>query len=89
MASYALMKFRISNDFFDWEQAFYSAQPMARNAGIIEIFHGRTDEDPQVCMVLAQISSKGAMEEFFENAKDAVAASGHILETTEITMLNN
>ena len=39
MASYALMKFRISNDFFDWEQAFYSAQPMARNAGIIEIFH--------------------------------------------------
>ena len=40
-------------------------------------------------MVLAQISSKEAMEEFFENAKDAVAASGHILETTEITMLNN
>ena len=29
------------------------------------------------------------MEEFFENAKDAVEASGHILETTEITMLNN
>ena len=75
--------------FFDWEQAFYSSQPMAREAGIIEIFHGRTDEDPQVCMVLTQISSKEAMDTFFENAKEAVASSGHILETTEVTLLNN
>jgi heme-degrading monooxygenase HmoA len=51
--------------FFDWEQAFYSSQPMAREAGIIEIFHGRTDEDPQVYMVLTQISSKEAMEHLF------------------------
>ena len=89
MASYALIRFRINNDFFEWEQAFYSAQPMARNAGIIELFHGRTDEDPQVCIVLAKVSSKEAMDEFFANAKDAVAASGHILESTEVTMLNN
>jgi len=89
MASYALIRFRINNDFFEWEQAFYSAQPMARNAGIIELFHGRTDEDSQVCIVLAQVSSKEAMDEFFANAKDAVAASGHILESTEVTMLNN
>jgi len=30
MASYALIKFKINNDFFEWEQAFYGAQPMAR-----------------------------------------------------------
>ena len=41
MASYALIRFRINNDFFEWEQAFYTAQPMARNAGIIELFHGK------------------------------------------------
>ena len=81
MASYALIRFRINNDFFEWEQAFYSAQPMARNAGIIELF--------QVCIVLAQVSSKEAMDEFFANAKDAVAASGLVLESTEVTMLNN
>ena len=89
MASYALIRFRINNDFFEWEQAFYTAQPMARNAGIIELFHGRTDEDPQVYIVQAQVSSKEAMDEFFANAKDAVAASGHVLESTEVTMLNN
>jgi len=46
MASYALIKFKINNDFYEWEQAFYDAQPMARKAGIIEHFHGMTEDDP-------------------------------------------
>ena len=50
MASYALIKFKINNDFFEWEQAFYGAQPMARKAGIIEHFHGMTEDDPQTCL---------------------------------------
>ena len=33
MASYALIKFKINNDFSEWEQAFYGAQPMARYIG--------------------------------------------------------
>ena len=89
MASYALIKFRINKDFFDWEQAFYSSQPMARQAGIVELFHGRTDDDPQTCFVLAQVSSKEAMDKFFAEAGDSIASSGHILESTEVTMLNN
>ena len=32
MASYALIKFKINNDFSEWEQAFYGAQPMAKKA---------------------------------------------------------
>ena len=47
MASYALIKFKINNDFSEWEQAYYGAQPMARKAGIIELFHGMTEDDPQ------------------------------------------
>ena len=89
MASYALIKFKINKDFFDWEQAFYSSQPMARQAGIVELFHGRTDDDSQTCFVLAQVSSKEAMDKFFAEARDSIASSGHILESTEVTMLNN
>ncbi len=89
MASYALIKFKISNDFSDWEQAFYGAQPMARQAGIIELFHGRCDDDPQTCFVLCHVSSKEAMDQFFAKAGEQVAKSGHILESTEVTMLNN
>jgi len=89
MASYALIKFKINNDFFEWEQAFYGAQPMSRKAGIIELFHGMTEDDPQTCFVLAHVPSKEAMDKFFENAGEEVAKSGHILESTEVTMLTN
>ena len=89
MASYALIKFKINNDFSEWEQAFYSAQPMARKAGIIELFHGMTEDDPQTCFVLAHVTSKEAMDNFFKNAGEEVAKSGHILESTEVTMLTN
>ena len=89
MASYALIKFKINNDFFEWEQAFYSPQYMARTAGIMELFHGMTEDDPQTCFVLAHVPSKEAMDKFFENAGEDVANSGQILESTEVTMLTN
>ena len=89
MASYALIKFKINNDFSEWEQTFYGSQPMAREAGIIELFHGMTEDDPQTCFVLAHVPSKEAMDKFFENAEEELVKSGHILESTEVTMLTN
>ena len=89
MASYALIKFRINNDFNEWEQSFYAAQPMARQAGIIELFHGMADDDPQTCFFLCHVPSKSAMDKFFEEAGEEVAKSGHILESTEVTILTN
>ena len=73
MASYALIKFKINNDFSEWEQSFYGAQPMARQAGIIELFHGMTEDAPQTCFVLAHVPSKEAIDKFFENAGEEVA----------------
>ena len=58
-------------------------------AGIIELFHGMTEDDPQTCFVLAHVPSKEVMDKFFENAGEEVAKSGHILESTEVTMLTN
>jgi len=51
MASYALIKFKINNDFSEWEQAFYGAQPMARKAGIIEVIMSRPYKWPSQSMV--------------------------------------
>ena len=51
MATYALLKFKINNSFSEWEQAFYASQPMARKAGLIELFHGKSEEDPQTVYV--------------------------------------
>jgi hypothetical protein len=89
MASYALIKFKINNTFDEWEQSYYAAQPMARQAGIIDLFHGMAADDPQACFVLCHVPSKEVMDKFFEEAGEQVANSGHILESTEVTMLTN
>ena len=62
MATYALLKFKINNSFSEWEQAFYASQPMARKAGLIELFHGMSEEDPQTVHVLVHVHSKESMD---------------------------
>ena len=57
MAKYALLQFKISNDFFDWEQAFYSSPSMAREAGILELFHAKQADDPSSVAVLETVNS--------------------------------
>ena len=49
MAKYAFVKFKINNEFSDWEKGFYAAQPIARKAGIVEIFHGQVSNDSSTC----------------------------------------
>ena len=89
MAKYAFIQFKINNDFFDWETAFYSSQPTARKHGIVEIFHGMKSEDPSSCAVLAMIDSEEQMNEFMQSAGDSIAESGHILESTVVTFYEN
>ena len=48
-----------------------------------------SEDDPQTCFVLAHVPSKEAMDKFFENAEEELVKSGHILESTEVTMLTN
>ncbi|MDC1194723.1 DUF3764 family protein [Pseudomonadota bacterium] len=89
MAKYALIQFKINNDFFEWESAFYGAQATARKHGIVEIFHGMKSKDPSSCAILAMIDSEEQMNDFMENAGDLIAKSGHILESTEVTIYEN
>ena len=89
MATYALLKFKIDNSFSEWEQAFYASQPMASNAGLIELFHSMSDEDPQTDHVLNYVHSKEANDKFMQEAGEDIAKSGHIMESTEVTFLTN
>ena len=55
----AILKFDISNTFAEWEQAFYSHQPVARAAGIFELYHGHAlDDDQSVVVVLNCLSEE-------------------------------
>ena len=78
----AILKFEIRNTFAKWEQAFYSHQPIARAAGMFEIYHGHEpDDEKKVCVVLNALSPEH-MQKFIEANGAKMADSGHILETT-------
>ena len=44
---------------------------------------------PEVGTTIADVSDASQVDQFFAEAGEQVAKSGHILESTEVTMLNN
>ena len=83
------LKFEIRNTFAEWEQSFYSHQPMARSAGLFHLYHGHApDNEKKVCVVLNCLS-EAHMQKFMAATGEDIAASGHILESTVTEMYVN
>ena len=78
----AILRFNISNAFPEWEQAFYNHQPIARAAGLYELYHGHEPGNDKRVVVVLNCLSKEHMERFIEANAEAMASSGHILEST-------
>ena len=89
MAVTAIINFEISNTFAEWEAEFYTHQSRARQAGIHELYHGYDAENPKKCVVVARAISPEAMDAFFQANSEDVAASGHIIESTQVTFYND
>ena len=85
----ARIEFEISNTFAEWEQSFYSMMNDARGAGIYEVYHGYEADNPKKCMVVALVESPKIMDDFFKSQATRVSDSGHILESTKITIYNS
>ena len=86
MSVVAVINFDISNSFSEWETSFYATQPKARENGIYELFHGYDPENPQKLVVMLRAPSEEAMNKFMQDNGEAVAKSGHVLESTKITI---
>jgi len=56
---------------------------------ILELFHAKQADDPSSVAVLMTANSFEVFDEFMKNAAEDIAASGHILESTEVTMYEN
>ena len=89
MAQYVLLKFKINNDFSEWEKTFYAAQPYARKSGINSICHSHKVNDNKSIMVLMTVNDKKNWEIFYKDNKDLISSSGHILESTETEYYEN
>jgi hypothetical protein len=85
----ARVEFEITNTFAEWEQSFYSMMNDARAAGIYEMYHGHEADNSKKCMVVALIKSPKIMDDFFKSQATRMNDSGHILESTKITIYNS
>ena len=89
MAKYVLLKFKINNNFSDWEKTFYAAQPFARKAGINSISHSYNVSDNKSIMVLMTVDNQQSWENFYNENKELISSSGHILESTQTEYYEN
>ena len=85
----AVLKFEIGKTFSEWEQAFYNHQPIARAAGIFELNHGHEPNNEHKVCVFAHALSEQHMQKFMEANGAAIAASGHVLESTNTAIYVN
>jgi len=85
----AVLKFEINNTFDEWEKGFYSHQSTARKAGLFEIYHGHPpDNERKICVVLNALSD-AHMQKFMEANGEAMAATGHIMDSTVVEVFVN
>ena len=85
----AILKFEISNTFSEWEKSFYNHQPIARAAGIFQLYHGHAPENEKKVCVILNCLSEEHMKSFMESSEESIAASGHILESTVTEIYTN
>ena len=50
------------------------------------LYHGYEADNPKKCILVVRPDFGEVLDQFFEENSEAVAASGHILESTEVTI---
>ena len=78
-----VMTFKISNTFDEWVKYFDSHKEIQVAAGIVPLFRGVHEDDPQTICIVMQIHDDKKAEEFMQKHEAEVVESGHLLETTE------
>lgn len=76
----------ITSNYADWQTAFINHQPVREAAGITDLAHGQVEGDSKVGVVL-QAESMAVMDAFMAAEAETMAATGHVLESTTITVL--
>ena len=85
----AVLNFEINKKFSEWEQSFYKHQPIARAAGIFQLYHGYEPRNEQKVCVIVNALSEQHMQKFMEANGAAIAASGNIPSSTTTAIYVN
>ena len=80
-----ILTFSIRVPFSLWVAGFDSAQAteMHKANGVTPLYRGMSTEDPSKVVVIHQ-AAPGVVRKMFEDNKSAIAATGHVVESTVI-----
>lgn len=80
-----VVTFNINNSYEEWVKVYDGSLEMAKQAGITSLFRGVDKEDPsKVCVVMQ--AEPGVIDAFMESNAEMIANSGHVLESTEVSI---
>ena len=80
-----VINFDITSSFEDWANAFDKSLPAQKEFGLESLYRGHEKDDPTKCVVIIS-ASEGALDKFMEANAEMVAASGHVMESTVLTI---
>lgn len=81
----SVITFNISTAFDDWAQIYDKSTELQKQAGIKSLFRGVSKDDPTKCIAIMQAQS-GVLEKFMKENAEMVSQSGHVIESTVITI---
>ena len=80
-----VLNFSIRNSFKEWARSYDASIPGQKMAGITSLSRGCNIEDPShVCAIM--LAKPGVIEAFIKDNVELIKSSGHILETTKISV---
>ena len=80
-----VVTFNINTSYEEWVKVYDGSIEMAKQAGITSLFRGVDKEDPsKVCVVMQ--AEPGIIESFMASNAEMIANSGHVLESTEVSI---
>ena len=75
----------LSKPYSEWEAGFVSHQPKRQAAGIVDVAHGKI-EGQEAILVVLKAPDRATLTAFMEAQGDSISETGHVLETTQMTV---
>ena len=81
-----VMTFKINKSYEHWEKNFDSHREIQAAAGMTPLYRGRSEDDPQKVCIVVQVADEAKSAKFMEENVEAILESGHVMDSTEVSV---
>ncbi|MDG2299577.1 MAG: DUF3764 family protein [Planktomarina sp.] len=81
-----VMTFKINKSYEHWEKNFDSHREIQAAAGMTPLYRGRSEDDPQKVCIVVQVADEAKSTKFMEENVEAILESGHVMDSTEVSV---